>query len=167
MPWLKNILYVRDAIWLLRLIYKFTNFKSIQISMSSSSSLGTICTAKNLFWAYQLSYQIKGFRSGRVHFISITLFYIPLHVFHFYIPAQSLKLCKHVFCNYYFGKSTVTFISTLSHSQSHSKVNHHRRRSLQGWTCPNGCLHHENKSLLDHRPLPCYTVEPLFLYWRW
>lgn len=48
--------------------------ESLQISMTSSS-LGTICTAKNLFWAYQLSYQIKGFRPGpRAFYIYLSPF---------------------------------------------------------------------------------------------
>lgn len=145
--------------------------ESLQISMTSSS-LGTICTAKNLFWAYQLSYQIKGFLPGpRAFYIYLSPFSTFRCIFfHFYIPAQSLKLCKHVFCKHVFAKSTVTFISTLSHSQSHSKVNWSPASialSIQGWTCPNGCLHHENKNLFNHRPSRCYTAKPLFLYWRW
>ena len=134
-----EIFYTYVAIWS-RLIYKLSKIlrtetnKSLQISVTSSSLLIRQFVRRKscLELNYQLSYQINVSALDLVHFTSITRCYIPLHVFHFYIPAHSLKLCKHVFCNYYFGKATVTFISTLSHSQSHRVMNYHRRCSLQG-----------------------------------
>ena len=126
-----EIFYTYVTIWS-RLIYKLAKIlrtgiqiRVLQISMTSSSLLiGQFVPCKICFELIGSVIRLKVSALNLVHFTSITLCYIPLHVFHFYIPAHSLKLCKHVFCNYYFGKATVTFISTLSHSQSHRVMNY-------------------------------------------